>query len=315
MANDGNFPYVGNGAYCYANSTSMLLASIGEDISPSVIESLTGVGLSATIEKSGYLFLNNQRLEPDLGIMSALKLLGFEAEVYVSDEKDNLPLDQLKEALGKQAVIIGPLDMGYLVYNPNHPHMHGSDHFVLVYGFDGDKILLHDPAGFPHVFIDKENLKSSWQAEKISYRQGYFRYVTGMKRVESPSQEEMYARAITRFKDIYTQGEANTDKEKYKTGKDALLNTAERLRNNQVSEGEMMNFMYFVFQLGAKRALDFAKFFDYKDKDLADLKRKQAEILGKAHAYCVAKQLEGLATTLEELAEIEEQFKIALLKK
>lgn len=315
MLNDGNFPYLGNGAYCYANSTSMLLASIGEDISPSLIEPLTGVGLGATIEKNGHLFLNNQRLEPDLGIMSTLKLLGFEAEVYASDNKDNMPLDQLKDALNKQAVIIGPVDMGYLVYNPNHPYMHGSDHFVLVYGIDKDKILLHDPAGFPHVFLDKENLKSSWQAEKVLYRQGYFRYVTGIKRVESPSQEKIYTRAITRFKDIYTQGEANTDKEKYKIGRDALLNTVDRLRSNQVSEGELTNFMYFVFQLGAKRALDFAKFFDYKDKDLAELKRKQSEILGQAHTYCVARQIKDLATALEELADVEEQFKTTLLKK
>ena len=133
MGNIQSFPYVGNGAYCYANSTSMLLASIGEDISPSLIEVLSGVGLSATIEKSGYLFLNNQRLEPDLGIISALEILGFESEVHFSENKEYLPLEQLQKALSEQAVILGPLDMGYLAYNPNHPYMHGSYYFVLAY--------------------------------------------------------------------------------------------------------------------------------------------------------------------------------------
>jgi hypothetical protein len=33
------FTYIGNGAYCYANSTSMLLETIGEKISPETIES------------------------------------------------------------------------------------------------------------------------------------------------------------------------------------------------------------------------------------------------------------------------------------
>lgn len=41
--------YHGNGAYCYANSASMLLATIGEDIRPSLIEILTGFSLGASI--------------------------------------------------------------------------------------------------------------------------------------------------------------------------------------------------------------------------------------------------------------------------
>lgn len=42
--------YYGNGAYCYANSASMLLSTIGEEISPSLIEVLTGFSLGAAIE-------------------------------------------------------------------------------------------------------------------------------------------------------------------------------------------------------------------------------------------------------------------------
>jgi len=39
-------PYIGNGPYCYANATAMLLASIGENVPPSQIEVLTGQGQS-----------------------------------------------------------------------------------------------------------------------------------------------------------------------------------------------------------------------------------------------------------------------------
>ena len=39
--------YVGNGHYCYANVTSMLLASIGESFAPGLIEVLTGMSLGA----------------------------------------------------------------------------------------------------------------------------------------------------------------------------------------------------------------------------------------------------------------------------
>lgn len=44
------FMYIGNGHYCYSNSTVMFLSSIGENVSPQLVEVLTGVGLGAMIE-------------------------------------------------------------------------------------------------------------------------------------------------------------------------------------------------------------------------------------------------------------------------
>ena len=35
--------YIGNGDYCYANATAMLLTANGENVSPSRIEGLCGV--------------------------------------------------------------------------------------------------------------------------------------------------------------------------------------------------------------------------------------------------------------------------------
>ena len=47
--------YHGNGAYCYSNSASMLLTTIGEEISPSLIEVLTGFALGASIDAENNL--------------------------------------------------------------------------------------------------------------------------------------------------------------------------------------------------------------------------------------------------------------------
>lgn len=310
-----NFYYIGNGAYCYANSTSMMLSYLGEDIPPSIIEPITGVGLSASVEKSGFLFLNNQTLEPDLGIAEALKILGFESESFVSETAEDMPFDELKEILSKQPVILGPLDMGFLVYNPNHQHMHGGDHFVFAYGAKDDMVHLHDPAGFPHVFLDKDNLKKSWEAEKVSYRRGYYRYITNVKRVSSPSKDEIYSGVINRFINIYKQGETNTSLGVWSIGSKALLNTKERLESKHVSQRELDNFKYFVFPLGARRALDFAKFFDHKDADLAELKREQARLLGEAHTHTVVNNHDLLGSVLEQLADVEDKFRSTLLGK
>jgi hypothetical protein len=307
--------YIGNGPYCYANSTAMMLAFLGENITPSLIEVISGVGLGATVEKSGFLYLNNQRLEPDLGIVSSLNILGFTAETFVSKTGDEFPFEELREKLQSQPIILGPVDMGYLMYNPHHNNMHGGDHYIFAYKIDGNQIYLHDPAGYPHVFLDRDDLKLAWQAKQISYRQGYYRYTTNVKRVKSPSIEEIYIKAMQRFVEIYTIGEKETSKDQWSIGKDALLNTAERLRKDQVSQGEKDNFVFFVFQLGAKRALDYAEFFDLHNPELADLKRKQAEILGHTHTHAVSKNWEEVANQLEQLADIEELFKETLLKK
>lgn len=143
--------YIGNGAYCYANSASMLLATIGEDISPSLIEVLTGFALGAAIDsKHGLLFFDNYASSPDQGINHAFKLLGFHVEEKVCRDSDAMPLHELKEDLSRAPVMLGPFDMGYLTYNPNHHYFGGSDHYGLALDFNEHEILLHDPAGFPY---------------------------------------------------------------------------------------------------------------------------------------------------------------------
>lgn len=308
-----NFPYIGNGAYCYANSTSMLLASIGENIPPGVIEPITGTGLSTTIEKSGFLFFNHPILDPDLGIIEALKILGFRADVKVNETEDTMPFGKLTKTLQKQPAILGPVDMGYLVYQPNHEYVHGSDHFVFAYAAKEDKIYLHDPAGFPHVYISQDDLKMSWKADKVWYRKGYYRYITNPERISSPTQDKIYSATLKRFQTIYQEGERKAVSENMLIGSPAILNTVERLKKNHVSQPELNNYIYFVFPLGAKRALDFASFFDFKDSDLAELKRQQAKLFGEAHTFAVAKNWDGLGKILKELAEVEEKFKTALL--
>ena len=56
---------------------------------------------------------------------------------------------KLQHLLKNGSVVIGPLDMGYLTYNPNCVYQRGVDHFVCAYGFYEGQVYLHDPAGYP----------------------------------------------------------------------------------------------------------------------------------------------------------------------
>lgn len=108
--------YVGNGAYCYANSAAMLLASIGERVSPSYIEVLTGVGFGAVWEESEKAAWFNGKLTPDEGIDNAFKLLGFSAAGNSPSADGHTSIEVLKEKILKRPVIWGPLDMGMLEF-------------------------------------------------------------------------------------------------------------------------------------------------------------------------------------------------------
>ena len=144
--------------YCYSNSTAMMLGALGENISPHLIEPLTGVGLGSHISsRSGLPFFSGAAGEPDNGITKALDILGFQF-VEKSQKGGEAPFDELEVVLNESPVVIGPLDMSYLSYNPDRPKSEGVDHFILVYKIDGNKVFVNDPAGFAGVNISKDQL-------------------------------------------------------------------------------------------------------------------------------------------------------------
>ncbi len=314
MAQAKKIPYIGKASYCYADSVSMLLASNGEDILPAKIEVLSGVGLGANILKGTNLLFFNWEV-PDYGIDNALKILGFKPSRKKAPKSQPPPLEKLKKDLEKSPIVVGPLDMGYLTYNPLYSFLAGVDHFVFVYKITKDEIFLHDPAGFAHVCLPLHQFKPAWKAKKVFYGKDNFSYWVAPKQLSHPSDKEIYQAAIKLFQWLYRDCDKRTKKEGWITGKEAILATAKRARERKLAKIEIEHLVYFAFQLGAIRALDFASFFDFKDNDLAKLKRQQAEVFGKCHTVTCANNWPALAKSLEKLAKIEKAIKQGLLKK
>jgi hypothetical protein len=307
-------PYIGNGAYCYANSISMLLTSIGENIYPSKIEVLSGVGLGAFLLKNTNLLFFGWEV-PDNGIDNALKILGFKESRKNIPKNKRPPTNQLRKSLERSMIVVGPLDMGYLTYNPRHPGLLGVDHFVLVYKIVKEEVHLHDPAGFPHVQLPVNKFELAWKADKIGYGKEHFSYWITPKRMRKPSDKEIYIDAIKLFQALYKHSDVRAKKEGWIIGKEAILAIAERVKNKKLTQPETEHLTYFALQLGAKRALDYASFFDFKENDLASLKRQQAELFGSAHTALVTNKTKLFVNTLTELAEVEDKFRSKLLEK
>ncbi|UCB43324.1 MAG: hypothetical protein JSV77_01365 [Dehalococcoidales bacterium] len=307
--------YVGIAKYCYANSVAMLLAGIDEHISPSLIEVLTGVGLGAFLENDGLLFFSNPTGMPDIGISKAMEILGFTFEEKFSKISDIDPFGALEDDLQNSSAVLGPLDMSYLVYIPGHQYMRGSaiDHFVLVYGIDQDKLYLHDPAGYPHVLISRPEMLLAWKAENVTYRRGYYRYWSSPKRIASPSGGDIYQDALRWFKSIYEDSSVKSVKENTPIGSAVIRKVADRIESEALSSEEIGHLTRFALPLEAKRAIDFASFFGPHNKTLADLKYSQSRVFGEAHSCLGRRDWRGTAHLFQQLAELEDKIRGAIM--
>ncbi len=306
--------YVGNGPYCYANATSMLLASIEERAEPSLIEVLTGVGLGAfSVRGANLVVFSNLGTAPDVGTSSALRTLGFEFKERWSETKGAPPYGELRVDLATSPAMLGPLDMGYLVYNPIHRDLAGTDHFVLAYAMDDAEVRLHDPEGFPHAALPLDQLEPAWRAERIGYRQGYYRYWTSPIRVAHPTEDSLFAAAMEFFRKVYRENDRWAEEEGWTTGREAILEVADRARRGNVSPQEAGHLKFFALKLGARRALDYGAFLRHRRPDLGRLKARQAELFGRSHTLAVRGDWRALGESLGALANVEDEFRGTLL--
>lgn len=305
--------YIGNAHYCYANSAAMLLSSIGEWVDPSVIEVLSGTSLGAIYDRQKESFyFNHPALPPDLGITKALGLLGFECMVRVSDGPEDFPREALEKDLAIGPAVLGPVEQFYLAYNPNHEHLRGADHYLLAYQLEGENCYLHDPAGFPHVFLDLANLKKAWRGEGVvGYARGYYRYITHPRRAATPTDEEINQAALEYFREIYRQADEIAGQGVLLTGGEAIGAFAAVVRNGEIPPEKVGFLKNFLFQLGAKRANDYALFFSGLERQLAGIKAEQAQLHGWCHTYVGQEDWLALAECLDQLAETEEEFRQA----
>ncbi len=307
--------YQGNVPYCYANSLSMLLSSIGETVSPSQIEPLTGMGLGAQWRPQENIIFFDMS-STDRGINMALDLLGFtyDEQAYAADAA--LPLDDLRTTLANGPAVIGPLDMGCLSYVPGHKFMHGSDHYVLALAVENGALRVHDPAGWPHAFLPLDDLECAWRAEAIAYRRGAFRYWSSPARQARPTNQELYDSALADFRALYgnaRQGNASALASASAIGAEAILAAANVIAVGDPPMALIVHLEGFALRLGARRALDLADFFRIVDDTLADIKDTQAQLFGRAHTEAARRDYAALAATLRTLAETEKEFESVLL--
>ncbi|WP_427179643.1 hypothetical protein [Paenibacillus sp. TC-CSREp1] len=304
--------YIGNAAYCYANSAAMLLASIGEKVEPGLLEVVGGFSLGAFLAPNNILFFDNCSLSPDFAVTKALNILGFTVKEVAYDRGSRMPLDELKASLSKGPVMVGPLNMGKLNYNPNYKALEGSDHYVLLLDLEGEELLLHDPAGFPNVYLGLEQLEEAWRTE-FPWSEKVYRSWHQPERVEHPDRTEIDHRACVWFRSSLI--EQNKDKVNGgRTGAAAIMRKSEQIRLGELSDNEWAHYVYFTLPVGARRAEDYRLFFEKINPALSALKHTQSLQMGACQSRLVSRNWDEAGRWMSELAETEARLEAEIMK-
>lgn len=264
-----------------------------------------GASIVKEDEQHPLVFFDNGM--PDLSISHSLKILGFEYEDFYLKDGTEVDLEEIKGKLetflSNGPVVLGPLDMGHLTYNPNHTILYGVDHFVTVYGIDHQHLYLHDPAGFACMKVAFKDILEAWKAEAIDYKRGAYSMWGNFKKVKSPSQAEIY------------QETARIMKNRYLNGQNGVLECyAKAVAENGLNTEQKQLHQYFSFKLAAVRNLYLSKFLKDHDPEGARLKEELASLFGQAHLSCLKEDYQELSNFLYQIAEVDGLFKDLYVK-
>jgi hypothetical protein len=302
--------YIGNGAYCFANSLAMALAAAGEEYEAWYVEAATAVGIGAIVVPTpGGPLTYFSSLEPDRGLDLAIRTLGFTCErafCAVEDDPEGWSsLARLRGLLADGPVVVGPLDMSKLTYIPGHERLIGADHFVLVHGATDEEVFMHDPGGSPYVSLPVADFLAAWRAEAVGYRSGSYSSWSGLRRVAAPSREEVVAATDAHLREhipavSLVWGEGNQ-------GASAIRALAELVEAG-VPPHLDGHLGYFALPLGARRAADFARFYGPYDATRAGIKDRQSRHFGAAFVALRRGEWARLADELRAVADCDEEF-------
>lgn len=292
-------PYIGNGAYCYANSLAMLLEVAGAHHEPWHLEVLTTVGIGAFAARTpdGPLpFFSG--IAPDRGLDVALRTLGFACERAYGDADGDAALARLRGLLGRGPALVGPLDMSKLTYIPGHERLTDADHFVLVHALSDTEALLHDPGGYPYVALGLPDFLAAWRAEAVAYRRGSFSLWAEPRRVAHPTPGEIL---------VATDAQIAVTLREDGDGSATIHRLAAQVASGVPSylHGHLTSF---ALPLGARRAADFARFYAAHDPERAAIKAAQARHFGAAFVALRRAAWGDLAAALRAVATAEERF-------
>lgn len=301
--------YVGSGPYCYTNSLAMVLGR-GAPL-PTVIETLTGSPFGMQLIAGSLPLFDPYGWDPEIGLDAAIALLGWRCERSQGGSPEEA-LNRLKTAAAQGPVLVGPVDMGQLLYQPGTPAADGGDHYVVVLAVDEDCVSLHDPHGHPHATLPHRAFLAAWEAKSVTYTDAPYVLRTGFARERKITEHDALRYSLS----MAVQWLAGREDLAMPSGSKAGAAAAEGLAalvTEGLPQGTRTLLTAFGVRAGARRLSDAATCLSVLGcTDAAEIAARQAQIVGSLQFLLVNGDDRAVAAALKHLAPTYDRLRTAL---
>lgn len=300
--------YTGNSHYCYSNSLHMCLQHAGMSSlpEPGLLECMTGMPFGALFMQfeSPMFFSSHADLNPHSGLSRALRILGRTCTLWEGNEAVSA-LEALKVNLKKGPVLLGPLDLGFLPYDPNHRLKRGGDHFIVALKLEGDFVQVHDPQFYPFAVLQVDDLMRACNATDLGYATCAYTLRGDFRKDRQVSTEDMLLATLENVRELIHAAPSGPV---FFGGSKAFRLAAEVIRGKP-PKGFAAMLVHFVLPIGARRCLDAADFMKSAGQtEVSDCMVKKGESYGLAQYYATQEDWKCTEGIFEELAEVEDRI-------
>ncbi|MEV0460462.1 hypothetical protein [Catellatospora methionotrophica] len=303
-----HLPYVGSGPYCYANSFAMLLGE--RSPSTAVIEVATGGPFGMQLIGGTLVFFDAYGWDPEQGFDQALAAIGWTSKVSKGGDAD-AALARLAAAVERGPVWVGPVEMGHLRHQPEMNGPIGADHFVVALDVDDERVLIHDPHGFPYAQVPVGDFMTAWQAETVSYGDPYTMR-TDFEKVADVADADAI-RSIIPAAIGWLTPRADIAMPPGSLANGAAAERVAELVEAGAGDGLREHLMYFAIRVGARRLADTADCLLLAGYDkAAGIAAEQARIVGSLQHPIVTKDFPTAAAALRQLAPTYDELREAM---
>ena len=249
-------------------------------------------------------FPSHADLNPNSGLTRALGILGWTCSQWEGDDAESA-LEALKAHLKKGPVLLGPLDLGFLPYDPNHRLKRGGDHFIVAVKLEGDRVQVHDPQFYPFAVLPVDDLMRAWNATDLGYATCAFTLRGDFREDRQVSTEDMLKATLENARELIHAAPSGPV---FFGGSKAFRLAAEVIRGIPPN-GFAAMLVHFVLPIGARRCLDAAEFMKSAGLDeTAEWLVQKAESYGLAQYYATQEDWESTERLFEELAAVEDRI-------
>jgi len=305
-----HIPYVGSGPYCYANSFAMLLGERAP--STAVIEVAAGGPFGMQLIGGTTVFFDAYGWNPELGFDRALEAIGWTSTVSKGGDADEA-LARLATTVRSGPVWVGPVEMGHLHHQPEMTGPIGADHFVVVLDVGDERVLVHDPQGYPYAEVPIGDFMAAWRAETVDYGDPYTMRTGFRKVAEIGAPDAIRSIIPTAIERLSMR--TDVDMPAGSLGNGEAAERVAKMVEDGASDALRNHLIYFAIRVGARRLSDTADCLLLAGyADAARIAANQARLVGSLQHPMVTRRYPVAAAALRELAPTYDQLCEALIR-